>query len=275
MIKIPVAVEKRLKDEVPRFQKVLEDARRRDINEADTVVIVTDMLERVFGMDKYMDVTREYAIKGTFVDLAVQINGRLEYFIEVKAIGLGLKQNHLRQAVDYAAKEGVRWAVLTNGIDWQIHRVTVDGQVTSDEMISFNFLEISTRKPADLEALFLLCKRGVGQDLMQDFFDKKQACNRFVIGATLCTEEVSNTVRRILKRMSPDLKISVEEIADVISSEVIKREVLESEAGLQAKKSFEKFVAKEKRAKKQIAPAAMSSVKPLETDSSPEEVGTN
>lgn len=255
MIKIPAVVEKRLKEEVPKFQKILDDARRRDINEADTVVIVTDMLERVFGMDKYVDITREYAVKGTFVDLAVQINGRLEYFIEVKAIGLDLKQGHLRQAVDYAAKEGVRWAVLTNGIDWQIHRVTVDGQVSSDEMISFSFLDISPRKPSDLEVLFLLCKRGVGQDLMQDFFDKKQACNRFVIGSVLCTEEISNAVRRMLKRMTPELKITIEEIADVISREVIKREVLESEAGGLAQKSIDKFIAKEKRAKKQAAPS--------------------
>ena len=65
MAKIPIKTAQRLKEQVPRFQKILSDARSRDINEADTVVIVTDMLEEVFGMNKYADVTREYAIKGT------------------------------------------------------------------------------------------------------------------------------------------------------------------------------------------------------------------
>ena len=81
MSKVPAKTLARLKAEVPRYQRVLTDARSRDINEADTVVIVMDMLERVFGMDKHADITREYAIKGTYVDLAVKIEGRLEYLI--------------------------------------------------------------------------------------------------------------------------------------------------------------------------------------------------
>lgn len=55
MSKVPAKTLARLKDEVPRYQRVLTDARSRDINEADTVVIVMDMLERVFGMDKYAE----------------------------------------------------------------------------------------------------------------------------------------------------------------------------------------------------------------------------
>jgi len=59
MLKIPATVVKRLKAEIPKFQKILEAARSQDINEADTVVIVTDMLEQVFGLDKYTDISRK------------------------------------------------------------------------------------------------------------------------------------------------------------------------------------------------------------------------
>lgn len=249
MPKVPAKTLSRLKEEVPRYQRILVDARSRDINEADTVVIVMDMLERVFGMDKYTDITREYAIKGTYVDLAVKIEGRLEYLIEVKAIGLDLRGNHLHQAVTYASKEGVRWVVLTNGLDWQIHRVFVDQQVTSDEVVSFKFTELSVRKASDIESLFLLCKRGLAKDLMQDFFEKQQACNKFVIGALLRSEEVASVLRRTLRKMKPGIQVSTSEIMELISESVIKREIIESEAGVNAEKSVKRFAVKGTRKK--------------------------
>jgi hypothetical protein len=73
MAKIPAKVIDRLKSEVPRFQKLLSTSRDRDINEADTVAIIADMLEKIFGMDRYKEITREYCIKGTYVDLAIKL----------------------------------------------------------------------------------------------------------------------------------------------------------------------------------------------------------
>lgn len=46
---------------------------------SDTVTIVTDMLEEVFGFDKYSEITREYAIQGTFCDLSIKSVKKIEY----------------------------------------------------------------------------------------------------------------------------------------------------------------------------------------------------
>jgi hypothetical protein len=43
---------------VPKFQQVLNLAKDRDVNEADTVSIIKDMLADIFGYDKYLDITR-------------------------------------------------------------------------------------------------------------------------------------------------------------------------------------------------------------------------
>ena len=234
---------------ISKFQKILEAARSRDINEADTVVIVTDMLEQIFGMDKYTDITREYAIKGTYVDLAVTLENKLIYLVEVKAIGLELKSNHLRQVVDYAAKEGVKWAVLTNGIEWEIHRVIVSGQVSSEEVVSFSFLDLSHRKESDLELVYLLCKKGVSQDRIEDFYEHQQACNKFVLGALLGSDDSVSLVKRLLKKITPGIKVTDEEIKDIIESQVIKREVQNSESGIEAQKKVKKILAKNNKAK--------------------------
>jgi hypothetical protein len=49
MATIPKRVSERLMKETRRFQRILRAAKDRDINESDTVIIVTDMLAAVFG----------------------------------------------------------------------------------------------------------------------------------------------------------------------------------------------------------------------------------
>ena len=51
MVTIPKKVRDRLVKQIPRFQKILANAKNRDIHESDTVTIVVDMLENVFGFE--------------------------------------------------------------------------------------------------------------------------------------------------------------------------------------------------------------------------------
>jgi hypothetical protein len=99
MATIAKKVKDRFSKIVPKFQRILSKAKDRDVNESDTVNIINDMLDEVFGYDKYLDVTSEFAIRGTYCDLALKLDGKVQFLIEVKAIGLDLKDNHLRQAL--------------------------------------------------------------------------------------------------------------------------------------------------------------------------------
>jgi predicted type IV restriction endonuclease len=257
MAKIPTKVIDRLRAEVPKFQKILTTCRDRDINEADTVAIISDILERVFGMDRYTDITREFSIKGTFVDLAVKTGDKIDYLIEAKAIGISLRDNHLNQAIGYAAKEGVKWVVLTNGIDWQIHRVIVDGQIDNDLAAQFNFLELNTRKKSDLELLFLLCKRSVAKNLIEDFYDRKQAISRYVIGAILGTEEIAKAVRKVVRQINSDVSVTPEEIQEVIIDS-IKREVWETEEGKKERARINRALKRKSASQKKIKEAPIT-----------------
>jgi hypothetical protein len=100
---IPKRVCDRLVRGMTKFQQVLQIAKDRDVNEADTVSIIKDVLAEVFGYDKYLDVTSEFAVRGTFCDLAIKIENKVEFLIEAKAIGLELKEGHLRQATSFAS----------------------------------------------------------------------------------------------------------------------------------------------------------------------------
>lgn len=63
MAVIPKKVIERLVAGVKQFQPILASARSRDINEADTVTIVKDMLADIFGYDKYSEVTSEQSMQ--------------------------------------------------------------------------------------------------------------------------------------------------------------------------------------------------------------------
>src|SRR6476620_4200575 len=87
MASVPKEVAERLTAGIKRYQPILAAAKARDVGEADTVTIIKDMLADVFGYDKYSEVTSEFAIRGTFCDLATKIDGELQTLIEVRPSG--------------------------------------------------------------------------------------------------------------------------------------------------------------------------------------------
>lgn len=249
MSNIPITVINRLKSTVPKFQKILITAKERDVNESDTVTIIIDMLEEIFGFDKYSDITREYNIQGTYCDLAIKINKNINYLIEVKAVGLALNDKHLKQAVNYASREGIKWVVLTNGIQWEIHRVHIVNKVINQKVFCIDFIKMNPKEKEQQELLFLLCRRGVQKNILGDYFEYKKSVNEYTIAALLLTESIAKTIRKKMRDINPGIKVSTEEINHIIKNEVIKREALESEAGIEAIKQVNKFIKKQARIK--------------------------
>ena len=85
---IPKKVQTRIHSSLKQFAPVLKSQRDRDVSEADTVTLVKDLLANMLGYDKYAEVTSEHAIRGTYCDLAIKLDGKLIMLLEVKAIGI-------------------------------------------------------------------------------------------------------------------------------------------------------------------------------------------
>jgi len=249
MVKIPKKVSERLKKEIVSFQKILAAAKDRDVHESDTVTIIIDMLCNIFGFDKFTELTSEQAIRGTYCDLAIKLEGKTRFLTEVKAIGLTLKENHLRQAIGYGATNGIPWVVLTNGIDWEIYKIRFEQPVNFDLVCSFNFLELSTRKQEDLDKVFLLCKEGIEKSAIDEFHDHLQSVNRFIISAVIQSNPIVSAIRRELKKISEGVKVTEEEILNILNAEVLKRDVVQGEQALDAITRLKKAQKKQLRKK--------------------------
>lgn len=228
-MKITKKTEDRIKTSVPKFQKVLGIAKIRDLNESDTVSIITDILAEVFGYDKYLEVTSELAIRGTYCDLAIKIGDKFQYLIECKAIGTDLKEAHLRQAIGYGANKGIQWIILTNGVDWQVYRLRFEQPIAWDLVARFDLSTISLKNERDLERLIIITKEGVEKGAREDLFEKTQCVNRFVAGALILSDAVVSVLKREFKKLAEGISIEDAEVVALLRDGVLRRDLLEGE----------------------------------------------
>jgi len=260
MIRVSKRFADRAKANLRRFQKILEGAKARDVNESDTSVIVSDFLAEILGYDKYAEVTREHAIRGTFCDLAVRVGGHLQFLIEVKSIGTDLRDIHLRQALDYAAKEGVEWVLLTNGTTWQAHRLRFEQPVRSDHVFTVDLLDQNTKPAAIIDRLYLISREAAGGADIAQFHQHQEAVSRYTIGQLLLTEPVLQVLRRQLRCVFDGVRVTEEELAQLLRAEVLKREVLDGEKAVAA----ERVIRRSERKKARTVRVSADPVAPVE-----------
>ena len=251
---IPAKAADRIKSELKRFQPILQSAKTRDVNESDTVVIVTDLLQYVFGYDKYSEITSEHMIRGTYCDLAVKLENRLAFLLEVKAIGSDLKDSHVKQAIDYATNQGVDWVGLTNGHLWRVYKVTFSKPIDFEVVVDIDLLTMSHKDASALEMLGLIAKEGWQRSRLVEHHAHRQALSRYTLAALILSEPVLDVMRRQLRRVSPDTRVTGEDLRASLESEVLKREVLEGEKATAAARQVARAEARAlRKAKEDVA----------------------
>jgi len=240
MANIPQRVTERLVAGIKKFKPVLSAAHENKENESNTVIIITDMLSEVFGYAKYTEITSEISIRGTFCDLATQIEKKIQTLIEAKAIHYDLNSAHVTQAVAYAATKSVEWVMLTNGIIWQVYKVIVDKSVDHEKIVEIDFLNLDHHDTDQLEMIFRLTKEGWAKSALSDYYDQRQALSKYSIAAVLSTDSVLSAIRKNLKLLSPDTKITAEQIQSVLEKEVVNAELLQGDKADEARRKVMK-----------------------------------
>jgi predicted type IV restriction endonuclease len=208
------------------------------------------MLHEVFGYDQYSEITKEFAIKNTYCDLAIKVDNSVKFLIEAKAIGIKLSDNHINQATTYGAKEGIDWVVLTNGIHWIVYKMNYGSKIAHKQISDFDFLNLKPKNTTDQEQLFILCKEGIKKDAIEEFHAYKKIVNPFFIASIIMSDNVLDVIKRELKKSSPGLKLDDKEVEAILKNEVLKREVVDSEYAADAQEQYKLIL---KKAKKDLA----------------------
>jgi predicted type IV restriction endonuclease len=190
---MPVDIRRPLKKFIALFSK----AREANLNEADTSTHIERFLEEVLGYDVLTEITKEQKTGGGKIDLAVRIDGQVHFLVEVKKAKSRLNEQHLRQTKHYALDEGVSWAVLTNGVTWQLYHITLDGGTQCDRVFTVDLAE----GPMDrLEALLgLLHRASVRRNKLEAYWKEQTALNPESVRKALFQEDVLRMIRRKIK----------------------------------------------------------------------------
>lgn len=141
-----------------------KDRRLLSFDEAATKQAVILRILKALGWDPFNidEIYPEYSVGGKRVDYALRHNGINKVFIEVKKVNEDLEK-HQEQLLNYSFQEGVKLAILTNGISWWFYLPLREG---SWEQRKFYTIEIYDQESKDIVEKFeeFLSKENVISD---------------------------------------------------------------------------------------------------------------
>jgi hypothetical protein len=129
-----------------------------------------------------------------------------------------------------------------------VYHVFFTRPINQELVVDIDFSRLNAKSDSDLETIYLWCKEGWQRSALGDFHTQKQALSRFFLGAMVLSDPVLEVVRRELRRVSPDVRIDIEQIRAVLTNEVLKREVMEGEKADEARKKITRAANKALRA---------------------------
>jgi len=251
-----------------RLLPIVQQQKTRDVSEADTVTLVKDLLADVFGFDKYADVTSEHAIRGTYCDLAVRIDDKVIELVEVKSAGTSLDDRHVKQAIDYAANEGIVWVVLTNASVWRLYEVIFGKPIDKRLLLEVDLTTLDLRKDDCIACLAPFMKEGFTKGVQEELRDRQDATSRYVLSALILNNDnVISAIRRELRRVV-DVLVGDDEIVKVLSDDVIKRETMDGPEAEAAVRRVNKIASQRLRDKAASQSPSESNVQ-IERDGAP------
>jgi len=250
-MKIPAKFIKRVNEQIGKYQTILKKLKKEEVNETDTVKVINDILSDVLGYDKYTEITSEYAIRNSYCDLAIKSpNDKIYMLIEVKAVTIPLKDNHIKQAVDYGVNQGVNWVILTNAVEWKIFRIKYSKPVERELVFEFNLSDFNIKNEKQLEVLFVISKEGKDNSVIEDLYLKNRIKNKYIIAGLINNPETYKTIKKLIKvYFENKVKITDEDIASFIQNDIFKREVWDSDEAAEYKKQLKRAIKKAEQRK--------------------------
>lgn len=199
-----MALDKNTFVKLKRYAQVFREAAERDANESDTVMYLVKFFEDVLGYDSLAgDISKEVSVKDRYCDFGVKINGALAFLVEAKAVGTQqLRDKHIEQAENYASRAGIRWVLLTNGLQWQLFHLTFnEGEgIVHDLAFDVKLADLEANAEGVWNCLSLLTKASVNKDLLEDFWGQKKALAPSSLIRVLFSEPVLTVIRREINR---------------------------------------------------------------------------
>lgn len=162
----------------------------------------------------------------------------------------------MKQAVDYAANEGVVWVVLTNGSVWRLYEISFAKPIDKRLLTEVDLTTLDLRRDDCVERLAPFMKEGFAKGVQEELRDRQDATSRYLLSALILNNDsVAGAIRRELRRMV-DVLVDDDEIKKVLRDEVIKRETMDGPEAQAAVRRVNRIGARNARAGAVATPPA-------------------
>ncbi len=209
-----------------------------DLDESGTRIMINTFLTSILGYQELEEIKTEYMIKGTYADYIVQIGGKRHFLVEVKAFSIDLSDKHLRQAINYGANEGIDWAILTNGRQFQVYKIIFEKPISEKLVYEVDFSAEDFSAKEALEQLIYLHRDAVVKKSLTDLWSRYSALEPINIAGLLFSPQVVSFLKKELKSKY-DSKFEDDEIIESLY-EVVCGEIPEDKLKIPRFKSTKK-----------------------------------
>lgn len=230
-------------NKLKRFSQAFKDARDRGANESDTVMFLVKFFEEVMGFDSLAgEISKEVCVKDRYCDFGIKIGGVFRFLVEAKAAGnKSLRDKDIEQAENYAARAGIKWVLLTNGVEWQLYHLTFnEGEgIAHDLAFEFNLVEhLDESVDRICNYLALLNKEGVEANALEMFWEQKKTLSPASLVRVMFTEPVLSVIRRELNR-NAEARLEMSDVFNAVK-EALSKDALMAAGDITMKKKRKK-----------------------------------
>lgn len=190
-----------------------------DLDESGTRIMINTFLTSILGYQELEEIKTEYMIKGTYADYIVQTGGKRHFLVEVKAFSIDLSDKHLRQAINYGANEGIEWAILTNGRQFQLYKIIFEKPISEKLIYEIDFASDDFNPKDALEQFVYLHRDAVAKKSLADLWSRHSALDPLNIAGLLFSPQVVAFLKKEL-RAKYDSKFEDDEIIESLNEVV-------------------------------------------------------
>ncbi|MFN3666680.1 MAG: type I restriction enzyme HsdR N-terminal domain-containing protein, partial [Sediminibacterium sp.] len=243
--------QQKLLQSLKAYRKDFLDGNITELDESGTRIMINRFLSDVLGYKQLEEIKTEYMIKGTYADYVIQVNKTRHFLVEVKALSFQLSEKHLRQTVNYGANEGIEYALLTNGKNFEFYKIIFEQPISSRLIFSLDLSDASTLKNA-ADHLQHLHKESVVKNLFKPLWNKCEATDPYNIAGIICSDPVLQCIKKLIKT-----RYNEKCDADIILGSVHKILTDKMDVGL-----IKPFKAAKVRVKKEVKPSVDNQTEP-------------
>jgi DNA-binding protein H-NS len=163
-------------------------------------------------------------MRGAHADFAVLDEGRVQFLVVVKSVGVLPNAAHLLRLSGTSAPAYAIWGLVTNAEIWACYRLGV-GPDRHPELVFRVGLNDAVSLEEKTAQFFLLCKEAFAQNALTQYWEQARVMHPSRIAALLLSEETLHLLRREIQRTS-NYRVDTETLREMMIRTVLRPETL-------------------------------------------------